>query len=500
MSEARKKRGAGEGEMLEPEVPTKRQANSNVILHQEFDTQDTMPINAQVQATDTEYLYPEQSAYTTLNQFSINVIGRDQEWMDPSSLKLYLKLKITKADGTNLDLNTAQVMPEPFLPATLFQGIKVEVNGNSVPVSSYIPWRNYIGKLTTMSKQAARTMEAEGFVPWGDGYNKFATYNEPDFGHEMMHHPKNIADVSGGNAAHLEPALLLNKLAYPGWYTYNTWAGGSPEMNFILPLETDLTEQSKMFPPGKNVRFIFDRASSIWTSLRAEAAKTAKIELMEAKLAVKFYKLEPTEHVAQLRRLTQAGTAKYPIIRKVINTPTIQAGTKLELSDIMQGKIPRRIFIGFIRNTYMTGDKAHSAYLMEHINLKEMYISFDGVDYPKKHYITDFSGTTANRIKHKTNIAAYEQFKEATFSSSVTEPYLSYDLWEAGHTLFAFDLTPDQNAGDGTHYTPVTRQGRLKLHIETAAPIQHVYNVIVYMEVNQMFEIRHSDGQVIVDY
>lgn len=276
MSEARKKRGAGEGEMLEPEVPTKRQANSNVILHQEFDTQDTMPINAQVQATDTEYLYPEQSAYTTLNQFSINVIGRDQEWMDPSSLKLYLKLKITKADGTNLDLNTAQVMPEPFLPATLFQGIKVEVNGNSVPVSSYIPWRNYIGKLTTMSKQAARTMEAEGFAPWGDGHDKFTTYDEPDFGHKLLHHPKTVQECAANANALLEPSLLVNKIAYPGWYTYNTWAGGSPEMNFILPLETDLTEQSKMFPPGKNVRFIFDRASSIWTSLRAHNAKNAK--------------------------------------------------------------------------------------------------------------------------------------------------------------------------------------------------------------------------------
>lgn len=500
MTDARKRKGGGGGEMLEPDPPTKRGPSSNVILHQEFDTQDTMPINAQVQSTDVEYLFPEQSAYAELNQFSINVIGRDQEWMDPSSLKLHMKLKVTQANGNNLAANTAQVMPEPFFPATLFQGIKVEINGNSVPVSSYIPWRNYIGKLTTMSRQAAKHMDAEGFAPYGEGHNIFRTHEEPDMGAQKLYHPKADADVTGANANQMEPSKDGNRLAFPGWYKYNEWTASSPEMNFILPIETDLTEQPKMFPPGKNVRFIFDRSSNIWTSLRAEAGKTAKISILEVKLAVKFYKLEPTEHVAQLRRLAQAGTAKYPIIRKVINTPTIQAGTKIELSDIMQGKIPRRVFIAFIQNANMTGVKGASAYLMENINLKEMYISFDGVDYPKKHYHTDFTGQLEDRIRMKTNIVAYEQFKEATFSSNIIDPYLTYDLWEAGHTLFAFDLTPDQNARDGTHYTPVTRQGRLKLHIETEAAINNVYNVVVYMEVNQMFEIRHSDGQVIVDY
>jgi len=459
-----------------------------------------MPINAQVQATDTEYVYPEQSAYATLNQFSINVIGRDQEWMDPSSLKLHLKVRVTKANGDALEADNAEVMSEPFLPATLFQSIKVEINGNTVPVSSYVPWRNFIGKLTTMSKPGASNMEGEGFAPFGVGHNKFAFHEEPNLGPRALYYPKARADVEDGNAAEKPGALLVNKLRYPGWYTYHTWLAESPVMNFILPIETDLTEQSKMFPPGKNVRFIFDRASNVWTSLRATAAKTARISVVEAKLAVKFYKLEPTEHVAQLRRLAQAGTAKYPIIRKIINTPTIQRGTKLELTDIVQGKLPRRIFIAFIKNENMTGNKAQSAYLMENINLKEMFISYDGVHYPKKHYHTDFTGALSDRIKQKQNIIAYEQFKEATFSSSIIDPYLSYELWEAGHTLFGFDLTPDQNASDGTHYTPVTRRGHINLHIETMAPINDVFNVVVYSEVNQLFEIRHSDGQVIVDF
>lgn len=495
--DARKKRTAGDGEMLEPVVPTKR---NNVILHQEFDTQDTMPINAQVQSTDTEYLYPEQSAYAELNQFSINIIGRDQEWMDPSSIKLYLKTKVTQGDGNDLHADASEIMTEPFFPATLFRDIKVEINGNSVPVSSYIPWRNYIGKLTTMSKQAATTMLAQGFAPYGEGKNKFVSHLEPDRGAHKMYYPRGTQQVEGVNQQHKDPALDYNRENFPAWFHYHQWVSNSPTMNFVLPIETDLTEQSKMFPPGKNVRLIFDRSGNEWLSLRGQAGKTAKIHILEAKLAVKFYKLEPAEHVAQLRRLAQAGTAKYPIIRKVINTPTISGGTQIELSDIMQGKIPRRVFVGFIRNDYMAGNIDHSSYLMENINLKELYITFDGVDYPKKHYITDFTAAENDRIKTKKNLIAYEQFKEATFGSSIIDPYLSYDLWEAGHTLFAFDLTPDQNAGDGTHYTPVSRQGRLKLHIQTAAAIQNVYNVIVYMEVNQMFEIRHSDGQVIVDY
>jgi len=500
MTEARRKRGAGEGEMLEPEVPTKRHTASNVILHQEFDTQDTMPINSQVQAPDVEYIVPEQTGYSNLNQFSINVTGRDQEWLDPNSLKLLLRLRVVKGNGDAMEVDNAEVMQEPFLPATLFQSIKVEINGNSVPVSSYIPWRNYIGKLITMSKQAARTMGNEGFAPYGEGYNKYLTHNEPDRGPHVMYHPKTTADVTGANAAHKDPALEKNQITYPAWYQYHSWVGGSPIKNYVLPIETDVTEQAKMFPPGKNVRFIFDRSSSAWTSLRSTPNKTAKVEIVDAKLAVSFYKLDPKEHLSQMRILAKAGTAKYPIIRKIINVPTIQGGNSLELCDIMQGKIPRRVFIAFIPNASMSGNRESSAYIMENLNLTEMYISFDGVDYPKKHYHTDFRGTLVNRIKTQRNLVAYEQFKKATFSSSVTEPYLSYDLWEAGHTLFAFDLTPDQNAPDGTHYTPVTRQGRLKLHIKTEQAIGDTYNVLVYMEVNQMFEIRHSDGQVILDY
>ena len=67
-----------------------------------------------------------------------------------------------------------------------------------------------------------------------------------------------------------------------------------------------------------------------------------------------------------------------------------------------------------------------------------------------------------------------------------------------GHCRFAFNLTPDLSANDGTHWNLV-KHGSSRLVVRFAEPLANTVNCIVYADYDNILEVDAS-RQVIVDF
>ena len=75
---------------------------------------------------------------------------------------------------------------------------------------------------------------------------------------------------------------------------------------------------------------------------------------------------------------------------------------------------------------------------------------------------------------------------------------ISREDYPNGNCLFAFDLTPDLSASDGSHWNLI-KNGNVRIEVRFDDPIDVAINCIIYAEYDNLLEI-DSSRQVIVDY
>ena len=84
------------------------------------------------------------------------VKGADQLYLDLNDSRLHLRVKMTKADGTNMTAATGAIINLPL--HSLFCKVSVELNGRSVsyPNQMYL-YRAYLETLLNYSKETQET-------------------------------------------------------------------------------------------------------------------------------------------------------------------------------------------------------------------------------------------------------------------------------------------------------------------------------------------------------
>ena len=92
------------------------------------------------------------------------VKGADQLYLDLNDSRLHLRVKMTKADGTNMTANTGAIINLPL--HSLFREVSVELNGRSVSNPNQLyPYRAYLETLLNYSKETQQTrLLTEGWV------------------------------------------------------------------------------------------------------------------------------------------------------------------------------------------------------------------------------------------------------------------------------------------------------------------------------------------------
>ena len=384
-----------------------------------------------------------------------NISGNGEDYMDLSQSYLYVKVKIVKPDGTNLK-NTDKVAPVNLFLHALFSQIDVSLNERVISSSSNsYPYRAYIETLLNYGEDAKKSLlSCECFYK-----DQFLTVADP-------------VQTANGN---------------PGLNKRYELIKDSKTLDMIGPLHCDIFQQNRLLLNLVDLKIKMTRSKPDFCLMSpADPAPEYKIILDHASIFIRKVKVSPGVLLGHAKALEKS-SAKYPIDRVLCKTYSISMGSRSFMQDnVFLGSMPKRIIIGLLENAAMSGQYDLNPFNFHHHNVNFISVYVDGQPVPSKPLELDFAGKNYIRAYHR----LFSGFNRDAGN------YLTREDFESGHTLYAFDMTPD--LCDGPHLN-LQQQGNLRIEIKFDTALVQTISVLVYAEFENIIEIAKS-RHVICDF
>ena len=421
------------------------------------------PQTALVDGGNIEFFYPGTDCYVDLN-----------------NTYMLLQLKLVKADGTAVaawseafsattvgeDATTAVIN---YLPATMWKSVTTEVGGVVVTKPhNYYAYNSYVDAMLAYTKEYKGTRLGLSVVSDPD---TFSQYGDPA--------DSPLGTITGTMQTRSKPF------------------DASATVQVIAPvLHVNVCEQPLALPPRVPIKFIFvpnpgafcvkacgvTAANGSSTSAKLKDAAVAgnyKIQVVQAKLYFKLYQVDE-----MLDTMLEGSMVSNPIaipLRSVdIKSQIVTKGVSSAEITICNGKWPRRVIVGFVRNDAANGAYRQNPFYFSNMNINYIALRAGSTTFPKVPFTPDFKNNMFCR--------EYQTFQTACFpSGSLATNGITPDQFKNGTCLFVFDVTPDQDSADTHVSTP--KSGALVLVIKTAVNVDTDYNAICLLEYDEILNI-----------
>lgn len=380
-----------------------------------------------------------------------NISGNGEDYIDLSSSYLYTKVKITKSDGSALT-DDDHVAPVNLFLQALFSQVDVSLNERVISSSSNTyPYRAYIETLLNFGEDAKKSLlQCECFYK-----DKKLTCTDPS------------SDENPG----LKKRYELTK--------------NSKTLDMIGPLHCDIFQQNRLLLNMVDLKIKMVRSKPNFCLIAAKPSDTTKpdpdfkVILEHASLFVRKVKVSPGVLLGHAKALEKT-SAKYPIDRVLCKTYSISTGSRSFMQDnVFLGPLPKRIIIGLLENASINGQYDLNPFHFHHHKVNFLSVYANGQPIPSKGLELNFEDNNF--------ITAYHRLF-AGFNHD-TGIYLTREEYADGHTLYAFDLSPD--LCDGPHLN-LQQQGNLRIEIKFAEDLKTTISVLVYAEFENIVEITKS--------
>jgi hypothetical protein len=346
--------------------------------------------------------------------------------------------------------NNSDVGPVNLWLHSLFSQVDVSLNERLVtPSTNTYPYRAYLETLLSYGSSAK------------ESYLTAAMWYKDTFGH--------MDDKDGDNK---------------GLQSRQRSTLASKQITMIGRPHLDLCFQDRLMLNGVDIKMRLVRSKDAFNLMG-----DGRVEIKEAALFVRKVKVHPTvqlNHIQGLERMP----AKYPICRVETKVFSIPKGNMMgNQENLFLGQLPKRVVIGLVENKAFNGDKDKNPFNFHHFGIDYLALNVAGKQVPAKPLQPDFTNDQYTR-------SYVSLFSGTGYMGHDRGNQISREEYAKGFTLFAFDLTPDQDEGGHFH---LVKQGnlRLELHFKTALP--ETVNVIVYAEFDNVIEVDKARN-VLFDY
>ena len=407
--------------------------------------------------------YHPISNITDSGPIEFYVSGTGDEYLDLARTQLFVKAKITKANGTAIDADT-QVGPVNLFLHSLFSQVDVSLNERLIsPSTNTYPYRAMIETLLNYGEEA-KTSQLSMAMFYKDTPGKMDVANP----------------VAADDAA--------NK----GLKVRYDFTKESHIVDMMGPIHSDIFFQDRLMLNGVNLRIKLNRAKNSFCLMSSAAAPTFKVVITEAILFVRRVKLASSiilGHAAALKH----SSAKYPVRRidcKVLSIP--RGFSSFNPDNISLGHIPKRIVLVLVDTQAYNGTYSTNPFNFKHHNLTQVGVYVDGEQIPRKPLFLNFDEARGQNV-----IAGYQSLFSGTGKlSQDAGNQISRSDYGSGYTAFCFDLSPDHCSGD--HFELI-KQGNLRAELHFKEPLANTVNLIVYAEFQNVIEI-DGNRNVLFDY
>ena len=305
----------------------------------ELDRHSVPPTMTTMQDSQWMNYHPIASLDSYQAPIEFVVPSHTEYYTDLSQSYLFLKCRILKPDGSNVD-SGKKVSPVNNFFHSMFSSIDLYVNNKLVTsnMDTY-PYRAYLENLFSYGSDVKDNQLKAG---------EFWYEDEPDKFDNLTH-----ANVK----ARAKPVAGSKSLELQG------------RLHLVLVL------QEKYLPNGLEFKLKLNSASPQF-SIMSDTPVVLKIDC--AIFSVRYLQLLPAL-ANDLNQSIARSPAKFQIRRAEVKTFTIGTGLRSKIEDhLLQGQLPKRVFIGMISNEAFNGSYDTNPFNFTHFDLSKLEVTCYG--------------------------------------------------------------------------------------------------------------------------
>ena len=377
--------------------------------------------------------YYPLSSVSSGGPIEFHVPGSAEEYIDVNDINLYIKFKVTKADGKAI-VATDKVGLVNNGIATLFQDVSLTVGETQIEGGqNCYPYLGYFNSVMQYSPEAQTShMRAMGW--YRDEAGKFDAEANSGF-------KRRSALIEGSKSAEIMGPLFLN----------------------FFRQEKYLISQTDM-----RIKFMPSKPDF---ALNAFGTTDFKIQFEEVILYVPRAELNPSiinGHAAGLR--TQ--NAIYPINHSEVMTFTIPKGQKSYVKDrLFPDGAPKLLLVAMIDNEAYNGNIKKNPFNFQHFDLNKIALYKDGRSTPGRPLTPDFDKDMYLRDYLMT-------MRAFNYPNSDDTNGFTPQMFANGFTIYAYDLTSTRDVSSALQQPSMSKNLRLELYFEKDLP--STVNVLLY--------------------
>jgi len=399
--------------------------------------------------------YHPLTTVTDGSPIEFDITGSGEDYIDFANTALYVKAKVTKINGQDLD-DDAAVGPVNLFLHSLFSQVDISLNGTLVTSSTNTyPYRAMLETLLSYGKDA-KTSQLTSALYYKD---------------------------TGGNMDSVDFQNDVNR----GLAKRREFSSNSSTFDMMGRLHADIFFQDRYMLNEVGAKIKLVRSKDTFCLMGATACK---VKILRASMFVRKVKLMPSVFLAHAKTL-ERGTAKYPIRRVVCKSFTVpQNYLDVSHEKLFSGQLPTRIVIGLVTNRAFNGHLQSNPFNFQHFNLSEIGLYLDG---QQQHAVRPIQPNYGDGQY----IRAYDSLFAGTGKLYKDEGlFVSREDYDKGYALYAFDLTAD--LGEDDHFSLV-RQGSVRLALKFSAALANTITVVAYAEFENVIEV-DRDRNVVFDF
>ena len=430
---------------------------SSLMTLPELDSFGVPPTQLMIEKDVQTEHRPISTLSNATNTIEFEIHSGLNEYFNLSKCELFIGLKI-KLNKSSISKEPevkvedwSKISPVNYLLHSFIKQLDVSIGQNPVNSSSInYPYVAYIDTLINATPEAKRT------------HLQTAFYHKDKAPMDGVNEERSVRIRPNGSS--LEDGIELNMYGY---------------------LHVDLADQEKALIGGITLNIkIFPNDPKFY--IICDKTLTPSVEITDACMFMHRSIINPQVVIAHNKALDKAN-ARYFITRKEVKTAIIPKDTlDCYLNNVINGVIPRKIYVGFVSNEAYNGSYALNPFYFKNYSLRYIACYVDGTQYPHRPYTPDFGNKrymreyfglfeTANQIRHGTNID------------------ITREEYAEGFTLFGFNFTPDLSDGvaKSGYVSPINR-GNLRMELKFAYPIKETVTAIIFCEYDNLIEIQNS--------
>ncbi|KAL0150112.1 hypothetical protein M9458_054539 [Cirrhinus mrigala] len=412
----------------------------------------TVPLTQTAIEKNTYIEVPPLSAISDTAPLEFFIAGTGEDYTDLNNTLLFLRVKITKPDGSDID-DGAPVGLINYAGATIFSQVDISLGDHFISQStSTHPYRCLIECLLNYDKNTLETLFSAGL------------FYKDSAGH------MDVANPAGENQGLAKRAAFTN---------------ASNVVELLAPIHSDIFFQEKLMLNGVDIKVHMTRGKDEFCLMRSDAV-AYKLNIVSASLFVKKVSVSPAVRLGHAQALLST-TAKYPIDRVSLKNFSVPAGSRVcNQENLFLGTLPKSVVLAMVDHDAFTGSYSKNPFAFKNYDLEFLALYVDGQQYPSK---PDYGGGSAVCEFYQLALASGKHLKNQALSID-REDFLQ------GYTLYAFNLTPDEVCGQ---HLSLIKAGNIRLEARFRQPLPRTVNLIVYAIYDSIIQVSNR-RQVLVDY